>query len=206
MHSFRKGTSDMRRITAGLTYANVVSTVCLFILLGGGAYAATQLPRSSVGSAQIKQGAVTSSKVRNRSLRAVDFKRGQLPRGPQGPPGAPAPRPLPTLSGIFGPPDFAHVALDGTLDERRTQGGVRSSKRVSPGSGTYCLTVAISTYDSDVVTTPRNVTVTPESPDTAVAVTVDRELIPPDCGNVYVTTTDASDGTPKDSAFYASFD
>src|SRR3954454_18616251 len=119
----------MRRLTAGLTYANVVSTVCLFVLLGGGAYAATRLPRGSVGSGQLKQGAVTSSKVRNRSLRAVDFKRGQLPRGPQGPAGAPAPRPLPSLSGLFGPPDFAHVALDETTDEQRTQGGVVSSKR-----------------------------------------------------------------------------
>jgi hypothetical protein len=196
----------MQRLTARLTYANVVSTVCLFILLGGGAYAATRLPRGSVGAAQIKQGAVTSSKVRNRSLRAIDFKRGQLPRGPHGAPGAAAPRPLPSLSGIFGPPDFAHVALDGTTDEQRTQGGVRSSKRVSPGSGTYCLSVLTGTYDNDVVTTPRNVTVTPESPDTAVAVTVDQALIPPGCGDVYITTTDASDGTPKDSGFYASFD
>jgi hypothetical protein len=195
----------MQRITARLTYANVVSTVCLFILLGGGAYAATRLPRGSVGPAQIKRNAVTSSKVKNRSLRAVDFKRAQLPRGPQGPAGPPGERAF-QLSGIFGPPDFARVALDGTLDQARTQGGAREAKRVSPGSGAYCLTVLISTYDNDVVTTPRNVTVTPESPDTAVAATVDHTLIPPDCGNVYITTTDASDGTPKDSAFYASFD
>jgi hypothetical protein len=44
-------------------------------------------PRSSVGTLQLKTGAVTSAKVRNRSLLAIDFKRGQLPRGPQGPVG-----------------------------------------------------------------------------------------------------------------------
>jgi hypothetical protein len=46
-----------------LTYANVVSTVCLFILLGGGAYAATILPKNSVGTKQLKNGAVTMSKL-----------------------------------------------------------------------------------------------------------------------------------------------
>lgn len=50
----------MRRLLGGLTYANVVSTVCLFIVLGGGAYAASQLPKGSVGSAQLKRNAVTS--------------------------------------------------------------------------------------------------------------------------------------------------
>ena len=37
----------MRRVASALSYANVVSTVCLFIVLGGGAYAATKLPRTS---------------------------------------------------------------------------------------------------------------------------------------------------------------
>jgi hypothetical protein len=72
-----------------LTYANVVSTLCLFLLLGGGAaYARSHLPKNSVGSKQIKKNAVNSAKVKNRSLRAVDFKEGQLPAGPQGIQGA----------------------------------------------------------------------------------------------------------------------
>jgi hypothetical protein len=193
----------MRRLTAGLTYANVVSTVCLFVLLGGGAYAATKLPKGSVGSAQLKRNAVTSSKVKNRSLRAVDFKRGQLPAGPRGPAGAPAP---PELNGAVVQRDFAHVKLDGTLDQPRTEGIIRNVKRVAAGSGSYCLSVSTPTYNNDVITDPRSASVTPESPDTAVAVTLDQALIPPDCGNVHITITDASDGTPKDSAFYALFD
>ena len=36
---------------------------------------------------QIKNGTVTSSDVKNRSLRAKDFRKGQLPRGEQGPSG-----------------------------------------------------------------------------------------------------------------------
>ncbi len=45
------------------------------------------LPRNSVGTLQLKQNAVTGAKVKNFSLLAVDFRRGQLPRGAQGPAG-----------------------------------------------------------------------------------------------------------------------
>ena len=71
-----------------LTFANVVACIALFVALGSGAYAATQLPKNSVGSKQIKKNAVNSAKVKDRSLKAVDFKEGQLPAGPQGPQGA----------------------------------------------------------------------------------------------------------------------
>src|SRR5690348_3480235 len=70
-----------------LTFANVISCLALFVALGSGAYAATQLPKNSVGSKQIKKNAVNSAKVKDRSLQAVDFKEGQLPAGPQGPQG-----------------------------------------------------------------------------------------------------------------------
>jgi hypothetical protein len=48
-----------------LTYANVVSTICLFLLLGGGAYAAFKLPKNSVGSKQLKKNSVTTAKIKN---------------------------------------------------------------------------------------------------------------------------------------------
>lgn len=51
----------MRRIRNRLTYANVVSTLCLFALLGGVGYAAKTLPKNSVGSEQIKPQAVATS-------------------------------------------------------------------------------------------------------------------------------------------------
>lgn len=47
-----------------LSYANVVSTLCLFIVLGGGAYAATQLPKNSVGPSQLKKNSVTAAKIK----------------------------------------------------------------------------------------------------------------------------------------------
>src|SRR5215204_6382311 len=76
-----------KRLRPRLTFANVISCIALFVALGSGAYAATQLPKNSVGSKQIKKNAVNSAKVKDRSLKAVDFKEGQLPAGPRGPEG-----------------------------------------------------------------------------------------------------------------------
>jgi hypothetical protein len=84
----------MRKLREQLSYANVMSSIAVFVVLGGGAYAAATLPKNSVGSKQIKANAVTSSKVKNGSLLSSDFKPGQLvagapgPVGPAGPAGA----------------------------------------------------------------------------------------------------------------------
>jgi hypothetical protein len=43
----------VRRIRSHLTYANVVATIALFIVLGGVSYAAFQLPKNSVRSENI---------------------------------------------------------------------------------------------------------------------------------------------------------
>ena len=53
--------------------ALVIASVALFIALGGTGYAVTRLPANSV----------TTRQVVNHSLLAVDFKRGQIPAGPQ---------------------------------------------------------------------------------------------------------------------------
>lgn len=49
------------------------------------------LPRNSVGTAQLRNGAVTAAKVRAHSLLRRDFKAGQLPAGPRGAPGPTGP-------------------------------------------------------------------------------------------------------------------
>jgi len=51
-----------------LTYANVMSTLCFFLLLGGGAYAAGHLGKNSVGPKQLKKGAVTSAKIKSNAI------------------------------------------------------------------------------------------------------------------------------------------
>jgi hypothetical protein len=87
-----------------------MATLALFIALGGGAYAASKLPKNSVGPKQIKKDSITSSKIKNRSLLAVDFRSGQLPRGAtgaQGPkgdtgPGGPLLDTLPSGKTLYG--------------------------------------------------------------------------------------------------------
>ncbi|MBN8866956.1 MAG: hypothetical protein J0H98_05345 [Solirubrobacterales bacterium] len=81
--------------------AMVVAVIALVAALGGGAWAATKLPRGSVGTPQLRSGAVTTAKlkanavtgakVRDRSLSARDFRAGSLPRGPRGERGAAGP-------------------------------------------------------------------------------------------------------------------
>jgi hypothetical protein len=56
----------MKRLRNQLTYSNVISTLCLFLVLGGGtAFAASHLGKNSVGSKQIKKNAVTTAKLQN---------------------------------------------------------------------------------------------------------------------------------------------
>jgi hypothetical protein len=67
--------------------AMVVACTALVVSMGGAGYAATALPKNSVGTAQLKKASVNGDKVKDGSLVAADFKRGQLPAGPPGPKG-----------------------------------------------------------------------------------------------------------------------
>jgi hypothetical protein len=68
-------------------HRNAIAYVALTIALGGISYAATALPRDSVGAKQIRAGAVRSSDVKDGALRLRDFRAGEMPPGPQDPPG-----------------------------------------------------------------------------------------------------------------------
>ena len=64
----------LARVRERITYANTMSTLAVFIALGGTAWAATALPRNSVGASQIRAGAVRSSEIRNNSVRSADIR------------------------------------------------------------------------------------------------------------------------------------
>lgn len=62
-----------------LTYSNVISTLCLFLLLGGGtAFAASHLGKNSVGTAQLKKNAVTAAKLKAGAVTGAKIAAGAI--------------------------------------------------------------------------------------------------------------------------------
>jgi hypothetical protein len=144
-----------------LTYANVMATIAVFIALGGGAYAVTTLPKNSVTTVQVKNG----------SLLAQDFKKGELragPAGPQGPAGAKGAQGDRGLGGPSGPPGatgdpgpkgdkgdpgaalgFADVGVTGIVGSAKN---ITSANVTHTMTGEYCFT--------NLPFTPKNAVVT----------------------------------------------
>jgi hypothetical protein len=102
----------MRRIFRSGRYANVTATLALVVAMGGTSYAAFSLPAGSVGGKQLKQNAVTSSKVKNGSLLRKDFKSGQVPAGKTGKTG---PQGSQGSQGVAGPAGPSTGAAGGAL-------------------------------------------------------------------------------------------
>lgn len=114
-----------QRIRGHLSFANVTSLMALVFAMGGTGYALT-LPKNSVGSKQIRKNAVTSAKVKNSTLRASDFARGQLPASSPGAPGAPGAKGDPGEDGAQGVPgvvgEVTVQRTDFALPDNSTQG------------------------------------------------------------------------------------
>lgn len=120
--------------------ALVVACLALGIALGGTGYAAINLPARSVGTAQLKKNAVISSKVKDRSLLARDFKQGQLPAGSRGLQGEKGDK---GDKGDTGNPGangtavaYAHILPTGAIDTANSTGVVSVTR---PLPGFYCL-------------------------------------------------------------------
>jgi len=84
----------MTSIRKQLSYANVMATLAVFIALGGGALAALRIPANSIGTKQLKRGAVTGAKVKEGSLPGTDIKPHSL-TGESFQPGSLSPENLP---------------------------------------------------------------------------------------------------------------
>jgi hypothetical protein len=52
-----------------------MSSIAIFIVLGGGAVAATQLPKNSVGTKQLKKKAVTAAKIKKNAVTTAKIKK-----------------------------------------------------------------------------------------------------------------------------------
>jgi hypothetical protein len=69
----------MRRLSGQLTYANVMSTVAVFLVVtGGAAFAASQLGKNSVGTKQLKKNSVTTAKIKKNAVTGAKVKKHTL--------------------------------------------------------------------------------------------------------------------------------
>jgi hypothetical protein len=76
----------LRPLRDRLTYANVVSTLALFLVLAGGAAYAARVAKKSVGAPQLKANAVTTAKIKanavtNRKIKANAVGTGKIKDG-----------------------------------------------------------------------------------------------------------------------------
>lgn len=73
----------MNRIRSKLSYANVMATIAVFLVLGGGAaVAAGGLAKNSVGAKQLKRNAVTTAKIKNGAVTGAKINPATLPAVP----------------------------------------------------------------------------------------------------------------------------
>jgi hypothetical protein len=151
----------MRTLRSRLSYANVISTLCLFMLLGGGAYAATQLPKNSVGAKQLKNGAVTGQKIKQGTIDASKLTPGVLARpanaqGPQGERGAEGPQ---GSRGVAGDPgSYATVLASNPPEFLGAHPGFAAVERfpatTEAEEGTYCLAPEAGTSIANPIASP----------------------------------------------------
>lgn len=121
-----------------------ITTAALVLASSTGAYAAG-LAANSVGTKHLKDGAVTSTKVRNGTLKPGDFADGTLlvgPEGPAGPQGPQGPQGQTGAQGPEGPQGDPGTAV-GWL-EVSTSGNLIDSfgptaTVVRDSEGTYCI-------------------------------------------------------------------
>ncbi len=128
----------LKRLRPRLTYANVVSTLCLFVLLSGTAVAATVISGASIvdgtiAGSKLKNNTITSAKIKSGTLLKKAFKAGQIPAGPAGPAGAPGAAGAPGTARAFGFVD--NSSLSPVMS--KAKGGVTVRRS---GNGVFCIT------------------------------------------------------------------
>jgi hypothetical protein len=183
--------------------ALVIACAALAVALGGVGYAATIIPRNSVGVLQLKPNSVNSSKVVNGSLLRADFRAGQVPRGPAGPPGPAGP------TGPTGPAGPA-----GSAGPTNT-GATLAVKNLNSAKDTTTSSTSFADLDSTTIEVPSGSTATLVATFSAesscwnaanafcgVRINVDGNEMNPSAGNDFAF--DSTTSTTKPSNSYGS--
>ena len=175
----------MARLRAQLqTPALWIALVALFVALGGTGYAALNIANNSIGTKQLKRGAVknpdlgansvTGRKVKRRSLDSSDFKANSLPRGPQGAQGRPGATGSPAFGAVLGRGDGVgagtwFLAPSGQFAASTTENGVSS---FTPNATLTASDLAISLFVAPDPGTSRTFTLRVGQANTALSCTV----------------------------------
>jgi hypothetical protein len=175
----------MHRFRPRLTYANVMSTLAVFVTLGGGAYAAvSSIPgRDGVIHGCYHKGRgnlrlVPAHKKCAKSEKAIAFNQ----KGPQGLPGARGVRGFQGFRGIVGSPGAPGAA--GAKGEQGPTG---------PGASTFTATLAQESGPSTLVTLANGVTVKGQCGPPAVVLEIETTS---QAANLQASGTKSVEGPP----------
>jgi hypothetical protein len=141
----------LHRLLDRLNYSNVVSTLCLVLLPGGGtAYAEAHLAKGSVGTRQLKKEAVTPAKLSSSAKRTLTGPKGPNgatgPRGPEGEKGEKGDRGGARRKGDPGDPGKSATVLWAVVNKLREPIRARNVTKVE-GLGSGHIIVV---FDQDV--------------------------------------------------------
>ncbi len=127
--------------------AMVVACVALVVALGGTGYAAFRLPTGSVGTKQLRNGAVTKAKIAPATIKALAGGGGTPGAGGQGPAGPPGPKGATGAKGSTG--------AKGATGQVGPAGAGYARYSALAGSGAVGGYVTLSTYPTwtDVIST-----------------------------------------------------
>ena len=151
----------MKQIRKRMTYANVMSSLAVFLVLGGAtAFAATkiganQLKANSVKTGKIVKEAVTTSKIKNNAINPAKIANGAVTTdkiandavtGAKVNEGSLSQVPsansanFANTAGVAQPEAFAKIEADGSVVGSLSK-GVTGANVTHPATGVYCVTV-----------------------------------------------------------------
>jgi hypothetical protein len=149
----------MKSVRKRLTYANVMSSIAVFLVVAGGtAFAATQLGKESVGTKQLKKEAVSLAKINaaaKNSLKgatgATGSKGAEGPKGTDGPKGATGPQGPKGEKGETGPSTGpAGGALTGNYPDPALAANAVTTEKIANGQVTGSKLGTITTVEETI--------------------------------------------------------
>jgi len=174
---------------------NAIALVALFIALGGTTYAATALPKNSVGTKQVINGSLQKLDLSRKAQRALKGNRG--PRGFTGARGATGAQGAQGVKGDTGAKGDS-ATTDGTSASLVRSSGAVAATQTVPGFINVTFNQNVDTCAYVATTVLDNFTLPPRR-----GVTVDRN--PSEPNKVYVQTFDTSGSSAVADYFLAVF-